>query len=235
MVEPSRIKQPSKQPRRRANFAVPKNREIGESMDRSLKEQMEERLRAMKERHERAKQEQAQQSTPVNSPKSHRDNSYRPNKNIETTADSDRIWTEDNLPEWLTPVVQNKFWAKRFAGLLNEGHAGPLEEFVKYAQAHAKNIFSYVNKCCSRANWPETLKRFSKAVEVARNVAEVARRIKVPKNAVKAVYKACWRLGTSVIRHAVTAQETGKADTFKYFCWLTSPRREKAKTCPQTV
>jgi hypothetical protein len=67
-------------------------------------------------------------------------------------------------------------------------------------------------------NWERTLETLAKLREVAEKAVEVMERICASKQQIKAVYKACWR-SQDVIRHAITAQETGR-DKFKYFCWL---------------
>lgn len=147
----------------------------------------------------------------------HRYNSSRSN-GYRNDGQKPKKITRASLPEWLQPVVQNDNWAIRYKKLLEEAPA-ELRALVDYAVKNARDIFRYMNKACSKANWVVTLKKWKRSLSVARNALEVIKRIGAHKSQYKPIYAACWRSGDGIIRHAVTAQELGR-DKFKLFCWL---------------
>lgn len=152
----------------------------------------------------------------------HRSNSYRNSSCIETSEQ------KHILPEWLAPWAQNKSWAIRLGGLLKQGYEPQLRRCVRYMEEHAARIDrpqNHFNKSWSRSKLEETLAFMGKLLDLDRRAAEVVQRLKVGVDNLQIVYAACWRWGESVVRHAVTAQETARGDLFKYFCWLTSPKR----------
>lgn len=150
----------------------------------------------------------------------HRYNKNRNNKKIETTAK--KAWATE-LPLWLQPLVQNRLWAKRYARLLREN---PIELRKTAERAlQARKPYHYMNRACSHAQWPRTLERWAEMLKVDRCAAEVIKRLQATKKQVPAIYAACYRYGTTALRHAVTAAETARHSRFKYFCWLTSPKR----------
>lgn len=130
---------------------------------------------------------------------------------------------EDNnqLPDWLQPVVQNPSWAKRYAQLLKEA-PNELRALVEYAQDHADNIYKYMNSLCSKANWAETRDNWRKRLKITEIARTVAKYVDAKDDQMGALFAACRRWGVAAIRHAVTAQETARTTKFKYFCWLTS-------------
>lgn len=150
--------------------------------------------------------------------KNHRINSSRSSSCIERPA------VKGELPDWLLPVVQNPSWAKRYAALLKEA-PNELKAIVEYAQRHAKDIFKYMNKICSKKNWPETLKNWQKRLKITEIAHTVAQYIDAKEDQMGALFSACRRWGVAAIRHAVTAKETARSSKFKYFCWLTSQRQ----------
>jgi hypothetical protein len=130
---------------------------------------------------------------------------------------------ETALPKEIDALITgNDYWHKaksnRYKKLIREGHLNDLLELV--AQASTKNVpANWFAKAASKAQWERTLDFLAKLREVAHNAAEVAKRLVVQPEQMKAIYKACWRYGNAVISKAVTAQETGR-DKFKYFNWL---------------
>src|SRR5260370_39898026 len=100
-------------------------------------------------------------TTPVGSAKIHRDSSYRNSSYIETPAVG-KQWDEVNLPGWLTPLVQNVPWAKRFALLLNDGHHAQLRKPVEVGEetAHTSKL-RHITQSCSHDNWEATLNRMN--------------------------------------------------------------------------
>lgn len=158
---------------------------------------------------------------------SHRYNSYRSNGLIET-IDKTPVLVKDSLPEWLRPVVQNEMWAKRYQKLETEAPI-ELRALVSYALKNARDVFRYMNKACSKANWDETVKKWRKSLNVARIAPEIIKRIGARKSQYKAVYKAVWRFGEGVLRHAVTAEELGR-DRVKLFCWLVWKSNQAMRT-----
>ncbi len=169
-------------------------------------------------------------TTPVGSAKIHRDSSYRNSSYIETPAVG-KQWDELNLPDWLTPLVQNVPWAKRFALLLNDGHHAQLRKLVEVVEetAHTSK-FRYINKSCSHDNWEATLNRMNELLATERLANEVEQRLDLEATTAqkRAIYAACYRLRSAVLRYAVTVQEMSrlgrvKTTAFKFFNWLVSP------------
>lgn len=129
------------------------------------------------------------------------------------------------LPEEVTELITgNDYWRKakenRYKKLVREGHLNDLLELANLARKastreHPSHWFA---RAASKAQWERTLTWLAKARRVAQDVAEVAKRLVIRPEQMKAVYKACWRRGDAV-RHAITAEEIG-TDKFKYFCWL---------------
>lgn len=154
----------------------------------------------------------------------HRNNSYRNHSNIEASAET------NNLPTWLAPWAQNKSWAIRLGQLVKQGHAQQLHRYVRYLEENAAKINrpqNHFNKSWSRTRLSETIAFMNKLLDLDRRAAEVVQRLNMGKENLRPIYAACWRWGEGAIRHAVTAQETATGDLFKYFCWLTSPKRLK--------
>lgn len=137
----------------------------------------------------------------------------KPNTSIEAT----------DLPKEIQALITgSEYWLKaktnRYKKLVRDGHLNDLLKLAELAQAKdaPANWFARV---ASKAQWDRTLEFLSKLRQVAQNAAEVARRLAARPEQMKAIYKACWRFGSSVIQRAVTAEETGR-DKFKYFNWL---------------
>jgi hypothetical protein len=110
-------------------------------------------------------------------------------------------------------------YRNKFRKLIREGHLNDLLELTEMATTREKPSHWFA-KVTAKSRWEQTLKFLAKAREIARMAAEVVERLQVPVESLKTVYKACWKHGATVIRHAVTAAETAKEGTFKYFCWL---------------
>jgi hypothetical protein len=170
-------------------------------------------------------------TAPVGSADIHRDSSYRDSSYIET-PEAGRQWDEFNLPDWLTPFVQNLGWAKRLASLLNEGHYAQVRKLVEVIEetAHTSKI-RFMNKSCSYDNWEATLDRMNEHLATDRLANEVEQRLdlKGTDREKRAIYAACYRLRGAVIQYAVTVQEyahLGKVKTtaFKFFNYLVSPK-----------
>jgi hypothetical protein len=131
--------------------------------------------------------------------------------------------TSIELPAEIESLITGSdYWRKakvnRYKKLIREGHLDDLLELAK--QALAKDTpANWFARVASKAQWQRTLDWLAKLREVAQNAVEVAKRLGVVPEQMKAVYKACWRFGDSVISKAVTAEETGR-DKFKYFNWL---------------
>lgn len=152
----------------------------------------------------------------------------RPADSIEFSEGNTVTNNSIELPKEITDLVTGTdYWklakTNRYKKLWREGHDKALLFLADYARKATRTgrADCFFAKMCSKANWEGTLKWVKKAMQVAQNAVEVARRIKATPAQMKPVFKACWRLGDSVIRQAVTAQETGR-NKFKYFCWLTS-------------
>jgi len=146
-------------------------------------------------------------------------------RNNESKANSS---TSIELPAIITDLITGSdYWKNakqnRYKKLIRDGFYGELMQLAEIAQTK-KVPANWFAKVASKANWERTLEFIAKLRKVAQAAAEVAKRLAVPSDKMKAVYKACWRLGDGVIRHAITAQETGR-DRYKYFCWLTSVNR----------
>jgi hypothetical protein len=133
-----------------------------------------------------------------------------------------------NIPEAIDALIDNKNYRNKFRKLIREGHLNDLLELAKMAKD--KDTPSHWFAKWTRTtpekgqegqptHWERTLQFLARAREVAQAAAEVVKRIPVPTGRLKAVYKACWKLKGAVVRHAVTAEETGR-DKFRYFCWL---------------
>lgn len=142
------------------------------------------------------------------------------NNNLQLYRDKANKATNNSieLPEVIDSLIDNKMYRNKFKKLVREGNLTNLMQLAEMAAT--KNAPSHwFAKVTSKARWEGTLKWLTKLQRVARNAAEVARRIVVPEKSMKAVYKACWKLNEVAVKHAVTASETGK-DPFKYFNWL---------------
>ncbi len=162
----------------------------------------------------------------------HRINSFRKISNIETSEGRKKQrWNPENLPDWLTPYVQNTPWAIRYAQLLNDGGEVVLKKLVahlptvKWRTDKPKPLF-YMNASCSKKNWDDTVAQVMEWIKIESMANEVCRRIQATKAQSRAIYGICWRMGYRVIRHAVTVQELHhanaiKTDRFRFFCWLT--------------
>lgn len=154
----------------------------------------------------------------------HRSSSNRNSSNVDSAAAK---WQRDNLPEWLTPYIQNPNWAVRYAQLLNEGGELVLRELIKRLPSvkwrGQPKPYHYMNAACSKANWADTVRQMRQSLRIDELAKDVFKRLEATQKQARAIYAACWRLGTSVVRHAVTAQEIGR-DRFKFFCWLTSSK-----------
>lgn len=133
----------------------------------------------------------------------------------------DKVSTTNNsieLPEEIDNLIDNKMYRNKFKKMVREGHLNDLMQLAEIAIT--KNQPSHwFAKVTSKARWDSTLEWLSKLREVVTNVAEIARKINIPLNGQKAVFKACWKLNSVAVRHAITASEVGK-DPFKYFNWL---------------
>lgn len=129
------------------------------------------------------------------------------------------------LPEIIKNLITGSdYWKNakqnRYKKLIREGNLAELLELAEIAQTK-KAPANWFAKVASKAQWERTLDFLARLRKVAQDAAEVAKRLSVPPCDMKAVYAACWRLGSGVIRHAVTASELGR-DPYRYFNWLVS-------------
>lgn len=166
-------------------------------------------------------------------------NSYRKNSNKnQRIIDTPVGYTHENLPDWILPYVQNPFWAKRWAVLLNRGYERELHYFVmqmieKIESGEVVKPFNYINRSWSRKLHDDgrtfletTLEYVRKELVNAPVVQMVAERLKATNEQIRAIKRIVWKWGAGATRYAVKAQEDGK-DKFKYFCWLTSVRGQR--------
>lgn len=127
------------------------------------------------------------------------------------------------LPADIENLIDNKAFRNKFKRLIKDGFESQLHELAAMAAEKDKpsRWFAVVTgkKC-----WERTMQMLAKLHQVVQNATEVAKRVMASSAQMKPIYKACWRLGDNVLKHAITAQETGR-NRFKYFCWLTSSRR----------
>ena len=141
-------------------------------------------------------------------------------RNIEAKANGN---TSIELPVIITKLITGSdYWKNakqnRYKKLIREGHLADLMQLAEIASTK-KTPANWFARVASKAQWERTLEFLAKMRKVAQDAAEVAKRLSIPADNMKAVYKACWKKGGAVIRHAVTAQELGK-DKYKYFNWL---------------
>jgi hypothetical protein len=148
-----------------------------------------------------------------------RENSH--SKSIELAPSQTQ--TASDIPEAVDGLIDNKMYRNKFRKLIREGHLSDLLELAAIAQDKDKPSHWFA-VATGKKHWQATLKFLSALRSVRQTAEEVLRRVQVPTGSMKAVYKACWRLKDAAVRQAVTAQETGR-DPFRYFCWLTSPKR----------
>lgn len=147
---------------------------------------------------------------------------YRNNSNTATD-------TSIELPAEISELITGSdYWKtakiNRYKKLIREGNLNNLLELARIAKT--KNIpANWFAKVASKAEWTRTLDFLSKLKNVAKNTAEVLKRISVPKDNLKVLYKFCWKLDQLVVKHAITAQETGEKP-FNYFIWLCSKSRK---------
>lgn len=121
------------------------------------------------------------------------------------------------LPAEIDDLIDNKMYRNKFKKLLREGHLADLIELATIAHTKGKPSFWFA-KVCANSRWEGTLEWLQKARRVAQDAAEVAKRLLIRPEQMKAVYKACWKR-SDVLLHAITAEELGR-DKFKHFCWL---------------
>lgn len=127
------------------------------------------------------------------------------------------------LPEEIDQLIDNKAFRPKYRKLVRDGHLTDLLELATMAGDKDKPSH-WFTRVCRKAVWEKTLAWLAKARKVAQLAAEVAKRLDAPETAMKAILKACWRNGPSVLRKAITAEETGR-DKFLYFCWLTKQQK----------
>lgn len=148
----------------------------------------------------------------------YRNNAASSNVSIELPAKIEKLITGSDY--WRL-AKQN-----RYKKLIREGHLRDLLELADFA-ASKRLPANWFAKVCSKARWESTLEWLRKVRDIAKNAAEVARRLNCKPGQMKAVYKACWSLGGAVIRKAVHAEEVVAAEggnalkLFNYLCWRT--------------
>lgn len=127
-----------------------------------------------------------------------------------------------DLPEAVDALIDDKAYRPKFRKLIREGHLKALEQLAELAPKLATKgpASHWFAACTSKRNWERTLEWLKKLERVVRQAKAVSTRLGLEDNQLKPVYAACWRLGSSVMRHAVTAAEIGR-DKYKFFCWLT--------------
>jgi biotin synthase-related radical SAM superfamily protein len=139
--------------------------------------------------------------------------------------------TSIELPAEISQLITgNDYWRRaktnRYKKLIQEGHLNDLLDLAE--QAMTKDTpANWFARAASKAQWQRTLDYLAKLKDIAQKALEVAQRIVARPDQMKVVYGACWR-SKDVIRHAITAQETGR-DTFKYFCWLVWGQKDGTK------
>jgi hypothetical protein len=89
--------------------------------------------------------------------------------------------------------------------LVREGHLDGLLELAEIAQTKDKPSHWFA-RVASKARWQETLEFLAELRRIAADAREVAKRL--PGIAKKIIFKACWKARRTVVREAVTAQET---------------------------
>jgi hypothetical protein len=150
------------------------------------------------------------------------------NNSIELGRPTTKAPATADIPEAIDALIDNKSYRNKFRALIRKGHLKDLLELAAMAQNKEKPSHWFAKwtrttpekgKEGEPTNWQRTLQFLARAREVARNAAEVLRRLKVPTKSLKAVYKACWKLRGIAIQRAVTAAEIGR-DPFRLFCWL---------------
>lgn len=141
----------------------------------------------------------------------YRNNSHKlANTSIELPAAIEKLTTGS---DYWRKAKQN-----RYKKLIRDGHLNDLIQLAELAET--KNVpANWFAKVASKAEWTRTLDFLVKLRNVASKAVDIAKRISVPKDGMKAVYKACWKLNDVAVKHAVTAAETG-TNPFKYFNWL---------------
>jgi hypothetical protein len=122
------------------------------------------------------------------------------------------------LPAAIDDLIDDKKYRPKFAKMIREGWLNDLLELAEIAKEQNKPSHWFA-KYTSLKNRERTRKWLEQIRQVRRNAAEVIRRLKAKTSQYKAVYAACWKKGSSVISHAINAQEIGR-DKFKLFCWL---------------
>lgn len=140
---------------------------------------------------------------------------YRITSNRDTVID---------LPEVVDALIDDKAYRPKFRKLIREGYERELLHLAELAPklATKEPPSHWFAVYTSKARWSQTLKWLAELARVAQVAADVAKRLALKPVEMRPVYAAVWRLGTGVIRHAVTAAEVGR-DKLKLFCWLTRP------------
>jgi len=131
-----------------------------------------------------------------------------PKDSIETESNTNTKSIEQ-IPQEIDDLIDNKMFRNKFRSLISRGFLAELTQLAEIAKSKSKPSFWFAT-VTAKKNWDRTVDFLRKLNEVASNAAEVIRRVKVPAGSARAVYWACWKLGSTVIGAAVTAQETGK-------------------------
>lgn len=137
---------------------------------------------------------------------------------IEEAGSNTTTKSIEAVPSQIDNLIDNKMYRNKFRKLIREGHLQDLLELAEIALTKGKPSHWFAT-VTAKKNWDKTLAFLAKAREIARTAAEVIKRLIVPGGHLKAVYKACWTLRSTALRHAITAAETGR-NPFKLFCWL---------------
>jgi len=145
-------------------------------------------------------------------------------ESIEPTRTQTSASTVD-IPEAIDALIDKKSYRNKFRALIKQGHLNDLLELAEMAKSKDSPSHWFATVTATKAKdgkpsrWEGTLRFLSELRSVRQTVAEVLRRLKVPADSLKAVYKACWKLREAVVQRAVTAAEIGR-DPFRLFCCL---------------
>lgn len=134
------------------------------------------------------------------------------------------------LPEEISSLIAGEAFREarinRYRMLIRQGYLQHLLEVAKYCRrVSTKNPAFMFARMASKAKWGQTVEFAEKLVEIARTAAEIVKRLAVPANSFKAVYKACWRFKGAVIAKAALAEDLAREKGgielrwFNYLCW----------------
>jgi membrane-associated HD superfamily phosphohydrolase len=122
------------------------------------------------------------------------------------------------IPSEIENLIDDKRFRPKYRKMIKDGFLKDLLLLAEVAQEIGRDPSKFFAVKCKNTYWDNTRKWLKEVRRVRKNAEDIARRLNVSKENMKAVYKACWKV-KNALKQAVTAQEIGR-DPFKLFNWL---------------